>query len=269
MGESGIETTSRVARLFGYYGLRAAATLLLLQPMLAAADFIVPANSVVSLNGGTLDLGCTDVTVAGTLQIGSGHVLNARNVTIQPGGTINGGSGDIELGGNWSNTGGFVAGIGTVRFRDLCAIASATISGNSSFAIARFVSSISKNYVFAVGSTQTITSLLEITGTAAQPIQFRSSAPGQVASINLTLAGSQQIVHVGVTDVWATGQWLAPGQQNEGGGGNANRWFGAPPQPGEVAIPTLSTLMQGVLAALLVLIAGLGLRRRRAKGTRS
>ena len=119
----------------------------------------------------------------------------------------------------------------------LCAIASATISGSSSFANARFVSSIGKNYVFAVGSVQTITGVLEITGTTPQPIQFRSSAPGQVASINLTGTGTQQIVHVGVTDVWATGQPLAPGQQNEGGGGNAKGWFGTPTQPptGEVA----------------------------------
>ena len=283
-GESGIETTRRVARLFGCYGLRAVATLLLLQPVLAAADFVVPPNSVVSLNGGTLDLGCTDLIVAGILQVGSGQVLNARNVTVQPGGAFNGGSGVIEVGGNWSGNGGFVASSGTVRFRDLCAVAGATISGNTSFANARFVSSISKNYVFAVGSTQTITGVLEITGTAPQPIQFRSSIPGQVAFINLTGSGTQQIAHVGVSDVWATGQWLAAGQKNEGGGGNANRWFG-PAQNGAVSVPVpaLSTLMLGVLAALLALAAGLSLRRRasssivdtiaqrrrRSRGTRS
>ncbi len=139
-----------------------------------------------SVGGGTLDLGCTDLIVAGTLEIGNGQVLNARNVTIQSGGFVDGGSGAIELGGNWSNNGGFLAGIGEVRFRDLCALASATISGNSSFANVRFVTATGKNYVFAAGSVQTITGLLEITGTTPQPIQFRSSAPGQVATINLT-----------------------------------------------------------------------------------
>ncbi len=234
--------------------------------MLAAADVTVPANAVGSLNGGTLDLGCTDLIVAGTLQVGSGQVLKVRNVTIQPGGALDGGSGSIELGGNWSNSGGFLAGTGTVRFRDLCALASATISGNSSFANARFVTSTGKNYVFAVGSVQTITHVLEITGTTAQPIQFRSTAPGQVASINLTPSGTQQIAHVGVTDVFATGQPLAPGQQNEGGGGNAKGWFGTPigppipPSGGVVIIPALSTLMLGFLAALLALVGGLGLR---------
>jgi hypothetical protein len=241
--------------------LRAAALVLLLHPALAAADFIVPANALVSLNGGTLDLGCTDLIVTGTLQVGSGQVLNARNVTVQPSGAVDGGSGVIELGGNWSSNGGFLPGVGTVRFSDLCGIASATISGSTSFANVRFVSSIGKNYVFEVGSTQTITGVLQITGTTAQPIQFRSSAPGQVAFINLTATGAQQIIHVGVTDVWATGQWLAPGLQNEGGGGNARRWFGSP-QTGLTPVPTLSTLLQGVLAALLALVAAHGLRRR-------
>jgi len=254
--------------------MRAAGIVLCLHSVLAAADVTVPANAIGSLNGGTLDLACTDLIVAGTLQIGSGQVLNARNITVQPGGVLDGGSGAIELGGNWSNNGGFLAGTGTVRFRDLCALASATISGSSSsFANARFVTSSGKNYVFAVGSTQTITGILEISGTASQPIQFRSSASGQVAFINLTGTGTQQIVHVGVTDVWATGQPLAPSQTNEGGGGNAKGWFGTPigppiPPPREVtSIPALSTLMQGVLAALLALAAGLGLRRRTSSPT--
>jgi hypothetical protein len=236
---------------------------LLLHPALAAADLIVPSGAIVSLGGGTLDLGCTDLVVAGTFQIGSGQVLNARNITIQSGGVVGGGSGTIELGGNWSNFGGFFSGTGTVRFLDLCALAISTISGSSSFANARFVTSTGKNYVFAVGSVQTITGVLEITGTTPQPIQFFSSVPGSVASINLTQNGTQQIVHVGVTDVWATGQPLAPTLQNEGGGGNAAGWFGASTLLPKVAgIPALSNLMLAVLAALLALVAGPGLRRR-------
>lgn len=282
-GQSGCEATRRVARPYAAYGRRAAAGVLLLHSVVAAADYSVPANAVISLNGGTLDLGCTDLIVAGTLQLGSGQVVNARNVTLQAGGVLDGGSGTLQLGGDWSNSGSFLPGTGTVRFLDLCAIASATISGSSTFANARFVTSIGKNYVFAVGSTQTITGLLEITGTASHPIQFRSSVPGQVAFINLAAAGVQQIVHVGVTDVWATGQFLAPGQHNEGGGGNAKRWFGSltPPTGEVIPVPALSKLMHGVIAGILALAAAAGLRRRtpsaldpiarrlRAKRTRS
>ncbi len=222
----------------------------------AHADLIVPANSVVNLGSGTVDLACTDVVVAGTLELASGSVVNVRHVTIQAGGAIDGGSGLITLGGNWTNAGQFIPGTSAVRVRDLCALTSATITGNTTFSTASFVTAIGKNYVFAVGSTQIINDLLEIAGTTALPIQFRSSVAGQVAFINLMASGVQQIQHVGVTDVWATGQWLAPALTNEGGGGNANRWFGGAPVPA-VATP-IPTLSDAMLVALVVLLAATG-----------
>jgi hypothetical protein len=111
-----------------------------------------------------------------------------------------------------------------VRFNDLCGLTSATIGGSTTFNNARFVSTTGKNYVFAVGTTQAVGAILEIAGTTPNPIQFRSGTPGQVANVNLLPAGTQQIQHVGVTDVWATGQHLAPNLTNEGGGGKF-RWF--------------------------------------------
>jgi hypothetical protein len=115
-----------------------------------------------------------------------------------------------------------------------------------------------------------VTSVLEISGTASNPIQFRSSAAGQVAFINLLIGGTQLIQHVGVTDVWATGQWLAPFQTNEGGGGNAHRWFGTPGGGGggggggvSTAIPTLGNAALAALAALLA-AAGSWFARQRA-----
>jgi hypothetical protein len=56
----------------------------------AHADLVVPAGSVVNLGSGTVDLACTDVIVAGTLQLASGSIVNARHVTIQAGGAIDG-----------------------------------------------------------------------------------------------------------------------------------------------------------------------------------
>ena len=233
----------------------------------ARADLIVPTNGVTSLNAGVADLSCTDVVVAGALNVNTGSLRNVRNVTIQPGGVINGGSGVIEVAGNWSNSGSFVAGTSTVNFRELCGAGAATISGDTTFFGASFVSAVGRNYVFAVGSTQTITSLLQITGTSANPIQFRSSSPGQVAFINLLNSGTQQIQHVGVTDVWATGQWLAPFQTNEGGGGNAHRWFGVPNGGGGGTSQQIPTLDHWALAALVALLAATGawIARRRAK----
>jgi hypothetical protein len=220
----------------------------------AWADLVVPAGSSMTLGPGTVDLSCTDVVVSGALQIGSGQLRNVRNFSIASGGSVDGGSGLIEVGGNWTNAGAFNGAVGTVNFRDLCAFGNATILGNTTFNVASFVTSSGKNYVFGVTSTQTITQQLEIAGTGAQPIQFRSSNPGQTAFINLVDGGNQLIQHVGVTDVWATGQWLAPFLTNEGGGGNANRWFGTPTNVVQ-QIPTLGTW---ATIALMLLMAMLG-----------
>jgi hypothetical protein len=259
--EGEIEATRQCARALASYGVRAAAVVLLLHPALAAADFIVPANAIGSINGGTLDLGCTDLIVAGTLQLGGGQVLNVRNVTIQGGGTIDGGSGVIQVGGNWTANGSFAAGAGEVDFRDLCAAGPASISGNTTFFRVSFVSTTSKNYTFAVGSTQRILSVLEISGTSPKPIQFRSATPGQVAFVDLVASGTQQIQHVGVTDVSSTGQCLAPGQSNEGGGGNAKNWFmcGSGGGGGSSTPASIPALDAAALLALAALLAASGL----------
>jgi hypothetical protein len=228
----------------------------------AHADLVVPSGGQYSTGGGQTDLACTDVVVAGKLFVASGSLINVRHLTIQSGGTIDGGSGVIQLGGDWSDSGTFTASASTVRFVDSCGVTSSTVSGNTTFFNARFLSTTGKNYVFQVGTTQTVAGQLQISGTAANPIQFRSSAPGQVANINLLPGGTQAIVHVGVTDVHATGQHLAPDQTNEGGGGNAFNWFGASPNPVSTPIPTLSDLAMLVLAALLSGFAIIDLRRR-------
>ena len=260
-----------LVRSFGArMALALCATLASLSP--SHADLVVPANGLYQTNGGQTDLACTDVVVAGTLQVNGGGLVNVRHITIQAGGTIDGGSGVVQLGGDWSNGGTFTPGTSTVRFNDLCGVASANVSGNTTFANARFVSSTGKTYRFQVGTTQTIGGLLEIAGSTPSPIQFRSATPGQVANLNLLGSGTQQIQHVGVTDVWATGQWLAPSLTNEGGGGNANRWFGAAPPPppgGEYPVPMLDDLATLALAALLAGLGILNLRRRGQPRARS
>jgi hypothetical protein len=228
----------------------------------AHADLIVPAGGQYTTGGGQTNLACTDVVVAGTLLVAGGSLVNVRHLTIQPGGTIDGGSGAIQVGGNWSNGGTFAPGASTVRFDDACGLPTATIIGSTTYFNARFTSTSGKNHVFQVGTTQTVAGLLEILGTVTNPIQFRSSAPGQVANIDLLPTGAQNIVHVGVTDVWATGQHLAPAQTNEGGGGNALNWFGSP-NVTEIPIPTLGDPALLMLAALSACVAMIELRRRR------
>lgn len=103
----------------------------------AFADVSVPAGGVISLNGSSIDLACSDVIVAGTLSLQGGSLTNARHVSIAAGGSIVAGSGSITLAGDWTNLGGFSAGTGSVSFVDAPAcVATATgsaISGNSTF----------------------------------------------------------------------------------------------------------------------------------------
>jgi hypothetical protein len=226
----------------------------------AKADLVVPVGATTSLGSGIVDLACSDLVVGGTVRVQSGAVRNVRNVTIQSGGAIDGGSGVIQVGGNWTANGSFVAGTGEVDFRDLCGVGAAGISGDTTFFRASFVSTTSKNYIFGVGSTQRILSVLEISGATPSPIQFRSATPGQVASIDLVNSGTQLIQHVGVTDVWSTGQCLAPGQSNEEGGGNAKNWFICSSGGGGGSTPaSIPALDAAALLALAALLAGSGL----------
>jgi hypothetical protein len=226
----------------------------------AKADLVVPVGATTSLGSGIVDLACTDLVVGGTVRVQSGAVRNVRNVTIQSGGAIDGGSGVIQVGGNWTANGSFVAGTGEVDFRDLCGVGAASISGNTTFFRASFVSTTSKNYIFGVGSTQRIFSVLEVSGATPSPIQFRSATPGHIASIDLVNSGTQLIQHVGVTDVWSTGQCLAPGQSNEGGGGNAKNWFICSSGGGGGSTPaSIPALDAAALLALGALLAGSGL----------
>jgi hypothetical protein len=226
----------------------------------AKADLVVPVGATTSLGSGIVDLACSDLVVGGTVRVQSGAVRNVRNVTIQSGGAIDGGSGVIQVGGNWTANGSFVAGTGEVDFRDLCGVGAASISGDTTFFRASFVSTTSKNYIFGVGSTQRIFSVLEVSGATPSPIQFRSATPGHIASIDLVNSGTQLIQHVGVTDVWSTGQCLAPGQSNEGGGGNAKNWFICSSGGGGGSTPaSIPALDAAALLALAALLAGSGL----------
>jgi len=235
------------------------AALLMLCVGPALAQILVPAGSSLSLNGGSLDLAGTDFAIAGSFATGSGGVNGANNIDILAGGMLDGGSGYLRLSGDWSNAGVFNPAGGTVFFIDGVA-GSSNIAGSSVFNNLSFISANGKSYVFAVGSTQTINSALAIAGTPSAGIQFKSSVAGQVANINLLLSGAQNISYVGVSDVHATGQHLAPMLTNDGGSGNAMGWFSAVQPGGGTTVPA-PALSAFVLALLILLTAGLGLYR--------
>lgn len=226
----------------------------------ALAQFVVPSGAAVQLNGAALDLAGTALQVGGTFGVGSGSIVNATDILIANTGLLNGGSGTITLSGNWSNLGGFVGGTSSVFFVD--GPPASAVSGNSTFHNASFVSTNGKSYVFAVGSTQSINGLLTILGTAAQGIQFKSSTAGQVAFIDLLPGGSQNIDFVGVSNVHAIGQHLAPTKTNDGGTGDAVGWFGSSGGGGGAVRPTPALSPTSLFLLALMLIGVATMRRR-------
>jgi hypothetical protein len=164
---------------------------------------------------------------------------------------INGGSASVTLAGNWSNTGSFVAGTSTISFVDNAACATlSAINGTTTFFNLSLVSSTGKFYEFQAGSTTTVTGLLTVQGTAGTSIKIISTLPGLAANLTLAPGGTQNIQHVGVSDNHATGQTLAPGQTNEGGGTNTDGWFAAS-VAGSQQVPTLGEM--GLLLLILML----------------
>lgn len=231
----------------------------------AWADLVVPVGASIQLNGGTLALGDSSLDLGGTLDLGSGASIGITNLSTLPGSLLAAGSGLIELSGDWSVQGTFNAGSGAVNFVDALAGVS-NLYGSNTFHTLSLVSAIGKHVVVEPASIQRIAQQLVIQGTAALPIQIERLPVGDVAQFNLLPAGSQLISHVGVSNVHATGQPLAPDLTNEGGSGNAFGWFGTlllPPLP----VPATSTLSLLILFGVMLLAARFARRRNPADHT--
>lgn len=192
----------------------------------AQAQIVLPAGSSMSLNGGRVLLAGVDADLAGQLSLGSGELLDAGHLTLQATGTLDLGTGRLQLAGDWSNASNFVAAQGLVEFIDGRLPASASIFGDNDFFDLSIVSNLGKRYRLETASTQFIGGLLTLRG-VGPALQIDTTA-GPVAFLQLAPApsGAQAINNVGVSDVHATGQHLAPTQTNQGGSGNDAGWFG-------------------------------------------
>jgi hypothetical protein len=98
------------------------ATLLACIAAPAIADYDVGAGGTSFIASGRYDLACTDLLVAGTLNLDTGTFVNVRDVIVQPGGVLNGGSGTITLSRNFtvSPGGQFNAQAATVAYDATC-----------------------------------------------------------------------------------------------------------------------------------------------------
>ncbi|HET8898672.1 MAG TPA: hypothetical protein VFN09_07895 [Rhodanobacteraceae bacterium] len=241
------------------FALCATATGVLFAATLSAQTYI-PAGATIECHGGTLNAAGTSMTVDGALTLGAGSLLDLADFSVGSAGQAQLDSGHIVLAGNWSNQGAIDAGSSTVSFVDGGSGASALL-GTTEFAALDFTSGTGKHYLFESGQTQTVSTTLTIQGTQAAPIQIDVTQPGAIAYLNLLAGGSQNIAHVGVSDVHANGQHLAPALTNEGGRGNDDGWFGsviAAPVP--IPVPATSLWSLLLLAGLLATGTALRLR---------
>jgi hypothetical protein len=235
--------------------------LLLAGLLLAAsvsAGIRVPAGATLDVGGGRIDLAGSSLESSGTFRLGSGQLLDTLDFRVLDG-LADLGAGLLQLSGNFENRGTLASGTSRVELRDGGAAESA-ILGNSSFATLSLVSTSGKRYRFESGSTQRVTTLLEILGIGV-PVQVDVTSAGSVAFVDLLDGGDQNIANVGVSDVHAIGQMLATEQTNQGGNGNDQGWFGdgtvpVPPRPPQPqVVPALSGPGLLVLALLLAAIA--------------
>lgn len=231
----------------------------------AFAGWNIPPGGRVDLGGGSAS-GGGDVAVAGELALSGGSLIGVDSLDIAAAGELSLAAGVLELSGDFANAGVFLAQGGSVRFRD-GGVAESAILGGNRFDSLSLVSDTGKRYRLQSGATQSVSTLLEIRGVGA-PIQIDTTVEDAVAYIDLADAGTQQIDNVGVSDVHAVGQPLAPDQTNQGGEGNAQGWFGNGTAPGggtdpaPQLIPVASPIGLAVLALAIALIAGV--RRRTA-----
>ena len=174
----------------------AAAALVVLVKVAAGANVTIGAGSSLDLGSGLLDLGCADLTVAGTLSAGTVGFSAARDVTIEPAGVLNANSATLEVAGDWDNTGTFNAGTSSVNFVDGCGVSLATLSGGTSFSTLTITTATGKTYQLEAGSTQTIGVALSLSGTAGNLLTLRSTSPGSAATLDVQGSGTGDFLDV-------------------------------------------------------------------------
>lgn len=226
----------------------------MLASQLAVATVTVGPGGSISLGQGRLLLAETDLRVDGSFDVAEGDVEAARDVVIN--GSLSIGAGRITAFGDWINAGSFLAGTGLVALVDQTS-SIANMIGDSIFYDLAMTSDSGGSVVLESGSIQRAQNSLIITGVSAAPIQIESSVPPQIAQMVLDPGGLQDIEFVGVSNVHATGQPLAPDQTNQGGSGNALGWFGRGFEP--LIIPTLS--FTGLILLILLVCGVVAIRR--------
>ena len=152
----------------------------------------------------------------------SSAVAVQGNLSIQ--GSLNAGANGITVGGNWSNSGTFNKGTGTVTFNN--AGQSSTLSGSTSFNNLACTTG-NKSLIFTAGSTQSVSGTLTLQGAASSLINLVSSAAGSAWFFNVTSA-APAAQYVDPQNSNASGGNTITATNSIDGGGNVN-WTITPP----------------------------------------
>lgn len=206
----------------------------------SAGQVTVGSGASFDLGTGSLDLGCADLTVGGTLSAGTVGMAAARDVTIDPTGLVNGETALLQVAGDWDNAGTFNAGSSSVNLVDGCGLLSATIGGNSTFATLAMTTASGKLFQFEAGSTQTVTQSLSIQGADGDLLEIRSTLDGSEAFLDSQ--GTQSVAYVDVKDNHAVGDQI-PLMLSSLISGNALGWI--------LAVPALPASGLALLALAL------------------
>ena len=220
-----------------------------------AAQLTVGAGSSIDLGSSQLDLGCADLTVAGSLSLSTGTIEGARDVSGA--GVLAAGLGVLRLAGDWLPNSSFSTSLATVEFVDGCGRTAATILGDNSFATLRLLTTTSKLFAFEAARTQTIRTSLDIEGASGAPATVRSTSSGTAAIFDFEPGGLGLAQAVDVDDNFVVNGYVIA---DDGStiGSNTSEWIFAAVAP---ALPAAASWLAPIG---IVALAGclLGLRAR-------
>jgi hypothetical protein len=218
----------------------------------ALAQVTVGAGSTFDIGSATVHYGCSDVVVAGTLQLSDGALTGVRSVSIGSGGVLEGDSGSLSWSGDWTDLGDYAEGTSSASLVDGCGVTVSTVNDGETFHALSLTSTQGREIRFASGETTSVVQSFVATGTAAQRLRIRSTTAGSAAITSLAAGTTQNVFAVDVADNVATPTVIAPGppaSYSSVKGSNSDGWFAL--AASVAAIPLFSTL--GLIGAAVAL----------------
>lgn len=231
----------------------------------AAAAIIIGAGSSVNFADNHVDLGCSDLNIAGSITASAANFTSITNLALD-GGSFAPSASQISLGGNFANAGSFLPGSSRVAIVDACGNGTSQLSGATGFYDFVVATTSGKQILFPAAMAQSVEHSLILQGTAGHLLDIRSSAAGQRGVLALAQGAAQTIAYVNARDNNASIAHIAPGfpeQFNSVDGGNLVNWFLNASGTALAPAPVLGAGRWLLVAALLLAAARTLFRRNR------